>query len=99
MYHYRGPRNADAWNEFVKSGYQNAESEEIPLEASALRNFIKEFGRFFIQLRYAAEQQPWLFGGLFGGFFILLIFTCCIGEPDKKKEAPAAAAAAEKKQE
>lgn len=102
MYQYRGPRTAEAWTEFVREGYKSVEGEEMPLEASMLRNFIKEFGRFFEQLKFAAKAKPLLFGGIFAAFVIVIALTCFCGsmeekEDERRKQAAAAAAAAGEK--
>ena len=79
MYQYRGPRNVDGWTNFVTEGYKGTEGEEIPLEASMVKNFTKEFKRFLEQLKYIAVQKPLVFGGVIGGFILIIALTCFCG--------------------
>jgi hypothetical protein len=91
MYPYKGPRNVESWSNFVNEGYKSIQGEEIPLEASMLKNFMKEFGRFFEQLSMLASQRPYVFGGIVGGFILVVALTCFCTSGDDEKELHAAA--------
>lgn len=83
MYTYKGPRTVEAWTKFVNEGYKSVEGETIPTEASVLRNTMKEFRNFFDQIKFAAKQQPLVFGGIFACFIVLVALTCFCGGEDK----------------
>jgi len=98
MYPYKGPRTIEAWTKFINEGYKDVEGETIPTEASVLRNTVKEFKNFFEQLKFAAKQQPLVFGGIFACFFILVALTCFCGSGEEKAQ-PQAQEKKEKKTE
>jgi len=89
MYPYKGPRTVEAWTKFIDEGYKTVEGETIPTEASVLRNTVKEFKNFFEQLKFAAKQQPLVFGGIFACFFILVALTCFCGGSEEKAQPQA----------
>jgi len=88
MYPYKGPRTVEAWTNFINEGYKQVEGETIPTHASVFRNTVKEFKNFFEQLKFAAKQQPLVFGGIFACFFILVALTCFCGSEEKNQPQP-----------
>lgn len=90
VYLYKGPRTVEAWSNFVTEGYKSVQGEQIPMEASTLKNFTKEFGRFFEQLSQLAAQRPYVFGAIIGGFALVVALTCFCTSGDDEKELAAA---------
>jgi len=75
MYPYKGARTVEAWTNFVESGYLSVEGEEVPLEASATKNLMKQAKSVFAELQKLAVNKPLVFAGVVGGLIAMCALT------------------------
>lgn len=93
LYSYKGQRTVEAWTEFAETGYKTAEVEEVPTEASAMKNFMKQAKRIFDEIKTLATNKPYVFGAVVGGLVLMcaLTFWCTsklAGEEQPPRTAP-----------